>query len=174
MARTSGSVPKNKSTTTVSRVKRNGVSGTLVRTTNSTASSSSKPKKTYAQLAKEGGNVAAAKKYNASKSSTSESFRPDAPKKMTPKKASISVSNERSIKGVPMKEYPPRKTKVTGGYGGKTKSSGKGSLKKKITKTAIKAKAKMSAGRKRTPMKTSKGKLGCGVNSKRCKAPKRR
>ncbi len=168
-----GNVPTgSKSTTTVTRTKRNGVSGTLVSTTTS-RSGSSAPRKTYAQLAKEGGNVAAAKAYNAKK--TSESFRPDAPEKLTPKKASISTpSTTRSIKGTPMKTPRPRTSNEDGSYGGGTSSKNKGKLKKKVTRTVIKAKDRIGAAKKRTPMKTSKGKLGCGVNSKRCKAPKRR
>ena len=168
-----GNVPTGNKSTTVTRVKRNGVSGTLVRTTTS-RSGSSAPRKTYAQLAKEGVNVAAAKAYNAKK--TSESFRPDAPKKLTPKKASISTPKSTpKLAGKKLKTYPvpsttPKRKVITI----TTSSKNKGKLKKAVRKTAIKAKARIGAAKKRTPMKTSKGKLGCGVNSKRCKAPKRR
>jgi len=166
-----GNVPTRSKSTTVTRTKRNGVSGTLVSTTTS-ISGSSAPRKTYAQLAKEGGNVAAAKAYNANK--TSESFRPDAPKKITPKKASVPTPpNTRSIKGTPMKTPRPRTSNEDGSYGGGTSSGNKGNLKKTVKKAVIKAKDKIGASKKRTPTKTSKRELGCGVNSKRCKAPKR-
>jgi hypothetical protein len=167
-----GNVPTGSKNITVTRANRNGVSGTLVKTTTSRSGSSS-PKKTYAQLAKEGGNVAAAKAYNAKK--TSESFRPDAPAKMTPKKASISSpTTTRSIKGTPMKVPRPRISNEDGSYGGITSSKNKGKLKKTVKKTFARANDRMGAAKKRKPMQTSKGKLGCGVNSKRCKAPKRR
>jgi len=167
-----GNVPTGNKSTTVTRTKRNGVSGTLVKTTTS-RSGSPAPKKTYAQLAKEGGNVAAAKAYNAKK--TSESFRPDAPAKMTPKKASISSpTTTRSIKGTPMKVPRPRTSNEDGSYGGSNSSTSSGKLKKTVKKTFARAKDRMGAAKKRKPMQTSKGKLGCGVNSKRCKAPKMR
>jgi hypothetical protein len=127
-----GNVPTGSKKTTVTRAKRNGVSGTLVKTTTSRTSGSA-PRKTYAQLAKEGGNVAAAKAYNAKK--TSESFRPDAPAKMTPKKASISSpTTTRSIKGTPMKVPRPRISNEDGSYGGRNSSKNKGKLKKTVKK----------------------------------------
>lgn len=169
MARTSGTGSGSKTTVTKTRTKRNGVTGTLVRTTTS-GSSSSKPKKTYAQLAREGGNVAAAKAYNAKKKSTTESFRADAPKKMAAKKASISTpSTKRKLAGSKMKTYPlpePRK-RTTGGEGGGS-GKGKGKLKRKIKKTVAKTRAKSMASRTR---KVSRSKSKCGA--KGCKAPRK-
>jgi len=154
-----GNVPTGNKSTTVTRAKRNGVSGTLVKTTTSRPSGSA-PRKTYAQLAKEGGNVTAAKAYNAKK--TSESFRPDAPAKMTPKKASISSPKSTpKLAGKKLKTYPvpsttpKRKLTIT------TPS-------KNVSRTRVKMTGKaMAAKTKRVSRKASKcGAKGCAPSRK--------
>jgi hypothetical protein len=94
--------PKVKKKTTVSRTTRGGVKGTL---TTTRSSSLGKPKKTYAQFKAEGGDVSAAKSYNKS----SESFRADAPKKVTPRGANVTPKTTPKPKLVP-KVIPKPKT----------------------------------------------------------------
>lgn len=161
------STPTSKKKTTVTRTTRGGVSGTLVRTTSS-RSRGSAPRKTYAQLAKEGGNVAAAKAYNTKK--TSESFRPDAPKKLTPKKASISTPKStpklagKKLKTSPIPSTTPKRKLITI----TTSSKNKGKLKKKINRTRVKMTGKaMAAKTKRVSRRGSKcGAKGCAPSRK--------
>lgn len=159
---------RGESKTTKTRVKRGGVTGTLVKTTTNSRSSSSKPKMTYAQYAAKGGDVAAAKKYNASNTKTTESFRADAPAKMTPKKASISTPSSK-----PKPNLTPVRNRPVPSSGGRVyKTKSKGKLKSKVKKTVATAKDKMGASKRTAPKRTSNRKLSC--RGATCKAPKRR
>lgn len=171
MARTtSGTGSNTKTTTTKTRATRGGVTGTLVKTTTtSSKGSSSKPKMTYKEYAAKGGNVAAAKKYNASKKTT-ESFRADAPAKMESRPAYISPpKTTQKLAGSKMKTYPPptpKKNTITTGGSGKGKSKGK--LKKKVKRAVVSARNKMGAKRNTAPKRTSNRKLSCrGATCKR-------
>jgi len=153
---------KGKKTTTVSRAKRGGVTGTL---TTTRSSSSGKPKKSYTQLKAEGGDVSAAKAYNKS----SESFRADAPKKMPLRGAKVTPKTTPKPKLVP-KVIPAEKskTKTTKGrtpVGTPSLRKKRGGNKVKGAVIKVKKAVKKTAGKIKSSCKAG-GKGKCGPRSR--------
>ena len=142
--------PKTKKKTTVTRVKRGGVSGTL---TTTKSSSTGKPKKSYAQFKAEGGDVKAAKAYNESSKSTK--FREDAPSKMPSKKAKVTTKaptrklSGKPIPSKPKSTTPPPPPSKTTSYKKKKKTVRKAvrNVVNKVKKATDKCKPKKKGGK---------------------------
>jgi len=150
--------------TTVTRVKRGGVSGTL---TTTKSSSTGKPKKSYAQFKAEGGDVKAAKSYNSSK--TTERFRADAPKKMPLRGVKVTPKTTPKPKLVP-KVIPADKPKTEAtkkrtpvGTPSIKKGRGNNNFKRNVIKVK---KAVKTAGGKIKDSCKSGGKGKCGPRSR--------